>query len=175
MCISHSVTLSVTLSMTIFHEAMCISHSETLSVTPSVTLSVSFFSHHHIHKTFHVTFYVARNRHYSTKISSLWWILCLNITRSIAMHINGLSIIVIERIDSYAIVEGHSVHAAMICGFVWMKKCGVMLTTVGLSPCRFSTTSLIIINSLRRSAMYFLIGSTSRGDLLRMYNKLESS
>jgi len=57
------VSLSVTLSMMFFHDAMYISHSETLSVTPSVTLSeslsVSFFHITIIHKTFHVIFHVA--------------------------------------------------------------------------------------------------------------------
>jgi len=78
-------------------------------------------------------------------------------------------IIVIGRINSYTIVEGHTVHAAMICGVVWMKKRGVMLTTVGLSCCRFMTASLNVIHSQGRGSMQFLIGFHVDGREMTFY------
>jgi len=53
------------------------------------------------------------------------------------MHPRTFSIIVIGRINSNTIVEGHSEHAEIICRVVLIKKRGVMLKTVGLSLCRF--------------------------------------
>jgi len=74
------------------------------------------------------------------------------------MHPWTFSIIVIGRINSNTIDEEHFVHAAKICRVVLMKKRGVMLKTVRLSSCRFSTALLNVIHSLRRSAMHLLIG-----------------
>ena len=53
------------------------------------------------------------------------------------MHPRAFSIIVIGRINSNTIVEGHSVHATIICSVVLIKKRGVMLKRVGFFWCRF--------------------------------------
>ena len=74
-----SVTLSGTLSMMFFHDAMCISHSVTLSVTPSVTLteslSVSFF---------HITIYIRHSVSLSTSHETdiIVYVLCFYIIKS---------------------------------------------------------------------------------------------
>ena len=79
-----SVTLSVTLFMMFFHDAMCISHSVTLTVTPSVTLtkslSVSFF-----HITIYIKHSVSLSTSHETDIIARTQALILSVTLSVTL------------------------------------------------------------------------------------------
>ena len=74
-----------------------------------------------------------------------------------------LSIVVVGRIDSYAVVDGyglHSGHVAMSSGVAWsrLRKQGVKFATVGLSRCSLSIACLNVGHSLRRRAMPVFVG-----------------
>jgi len=79
------------------------------------------------------------------------------------VHPRTLSIVVVGRINCYAVVEGYGLHSgqvAMISGVVWsrLRKQGVKFATVGLSWCSLSTACLNVGHSLRRRAMPVFVG-----------------
>ena len=79
------------------------------------------------------------------------------------VHPKTLSIVVVSRIDCYAVVEGyglHSGHVAMSSGVAWsrLRKQGVKFATVELSRCSLSIACLNVGHSLRRRAMPVFVG-----------------